>query len=192
MSPASPAPPAAEIDLRVEGMTCAACATRLEAVIGRIPGVRATVNFATERARIEVAPDGPAIEALVAAVKRAGYGAASVEGADRAAQKARRVADQARQLRQLALSAALTLPLMIEMGAMFAGRHELVPRPIQLALATPVQLWVGRRFYVGAYHALRGGAANMDVLVALGTSMADLFSKPKTRKRGPGRPPKAP
>ncbi len=165
-----------EIELAIDGMTCAACATRLEAVIGRIPGVRATVNFATERARIEVAPDGPAIEALVAAVKRAGYGAASVEGADRAAQKARRVADQARQLRQLALSAALTLPLMIEMGAMFAGRHELVPRPIQLALATPVQLWVGRRFYVGAYHALRGGAANMDVLVALGTSMAFAIS----------------
>jgi Cu+-exporting ATPase len=165
-----------EVELAIDGMTCAACATRVEGVLNRLPGVKGAVSFATERARVEIAPGGPALDALAAAVKRAGYGARPIDGSDRAAEKARRAATQARELRQLALSAALTLPLLVEMGAMFTGRHELLPRPVQLALATPVQLWVGRRFYVGAFHALRGGAANMDVLVALGTSVAFALS----------------
>ncbi|MEO8159061.1 MAG: copper-translocating P-type ATPase, partial [Betaproteobacteria bacterium] len=75
------------------------------------------------------------------------------------------------------ISAALTLPLVLQMTAMFAGHHaEVLPRALQWALATPVQFWIGRRFYAGAWNALRGGSANMDVLIALGTSMAYLFS----------------
>jgi Cu+-exporting ATPase len=161
-----------EATLAIEGMTCAACATRIEKVLGRVPGVTASVSFASERARVELAPDGPALEAVVEAVRRAGYGATPVEGADREAERARRAAAERKQLRELAVAALFTAPLMVEMVSMFTGRHELVPRAVQLALAAPVQLVVGRRFYVGAFHALRGGAANMDVLVALGTSMA--------------------
>ena len=70
-----------------------------------------------------------------------------------------------------------TLPLVLQMGPMFWGDHaEFLPRWFQLLLATPVQFWVGKRFYIAAWHALRGGGANMDVLVALGTSMAYFFS----------------
>ena len=66
---------------------------------------------------------------------------------------------------------------MVQMISMFFGsEHGFLPRWLQLALATPVQFWIGRRFYLGAWHALRGGGANMDVLVALGTSMAYFFS----------------
>ena len=67
---------------------------------------------------------------------------------------------------------------------MLAGHHgDLLPRWLQLALATPVQFWIGRRFYIGAWHALRGGGANMDVLVALGTSAAYFFSAVVTLSR---------
>ena len=65
---------------------------------------------------------------------------------------------------------------MLQMVPMFWGDHMELPRWLQLLLATPVQFWVGRRFYIGAWNALRGGGANMDVLVALGTSMAYFFS----------------
>ena len=74
------------------------------------------------------------------------------------------------------MSAALSLPLMLQMVPMFWGDHMELPRGLQLLLATPVQFWGGRRFYIGAWNTLRGGGANMDVLVALGTSMAYFFS----------------
>src|SRR5581483_11160723 len=79
-------------------------------------------------------------------------------------------------LRRFWISAALTLPLLAQMLWMFGGTHEVLPRWLQMTLATPVQFWVGWRFYRGAWNALRGGGANMDVLVALGTSAAYLFS----------------
>ena len=82
--------------------------------------------------------------------------------------------------RELAIAAVLTTPFLVQMVAMFvagASTHdELLPRWLQLALATPVQFVIGRRFYVGAWHALRGGGANMDVLIVLGTSIAWLWS----------------
>lgn len=71
------------------------------------------------------------------------------------------------------ITAALTLPLLAQMVTMVGGEHaDLIPRWPALLLATPVQFWIGRRLYVGAWHALRGGSASMDVLIALGTSMA--------------------
>ena len=83
------------------------------------------------------------------------------------------------------ISVALTLPLLVPMIPMFATggasatpHDEVIPRSIQLALATPVQFWIGRRFYVGAWHSLRGGGANMDVLIALGTTMSILKHPP--------------
>jgi Cu+-exporting ATPase len=169
--------PPQQIELALEGMTCAACATRIETVLNKLQGVEAQVNFATERARIRLAPSGPATEELIAAVRKAGYDAHPILEASNAEEKARRLAAYQKELRLFWISAALTLPLVAQMGAMFSGHHaDLLPRWLQLLLATPVQFWVGRRFYVGAWHALRGGGANMDVLVALGTSMAYLFS----------------
>ncbi len=164
------------MELRIIGMTCAACASRIEKTLNRLPGVSASVNLATERARVRV-PPGAGTRSLIEAVERAGYGAEVVTGPDLAADKARREAQYRREQKLFWFSAALSLPLVAQMGWMFAGQHaDLLPRWLQLALATPVQFWIGRRFYLGAWRALRGGGANMDVLVALGTSAAYLFS----------------
>jgi Cu+-exporting ATPase len=169
--------PPRQIELSLEGMTCAACATRIEKVLHRLPGVEGTVNFAAEKARLQVAPNGASLDEIIAAVRKAGYGARELAEASREQEKARRLEEYRHELRRFWISAALTLPLIAQMGVMFAGSHvELLPRWLQFALATPVQFWIGKRFYVGAWHALRGGGANMDVLVALGTSMAYLFS----------------
>jgi Cu+-exporting ATPase len=164
-------------ELALQGMTCAACANRIEKALNRLPGVSATVNFATETAHIRFVPGTADAATLIGAVRRAGYDAHELSGADREQEKARHAAAFRAELRRFWISVALTLPFVAEMIAMFAGYHEgLLPRWLQLVLATPIQFWIGRRFYVGAWHALRGGGANMDVLVVLGTSMAFFFS----------------
>ena len=180
----APSPPA-RIDLGLTGMTCAACAARIEKVLNRVPGAEATVNFATETAAVGYDPRQVAPEQLIAAVARAGYGAtvrSDPEG-DRRRDKARKAAEFAQLKREFIVAALLTAPLLAQMipmlasGSLTAAPHaDLLPRWLQLALATPVQFWIGRRFYVGAFNALRGGGANMDVLVALGTTMAYAFS----------------
>jgi Cu+-exporting ATPase len=164
------------VELALTGMTCAACAARIEKVLGQLPGVSAAVNLATERARITYPPGSLGVGELIAAVEGAGYGARDVSGAGREQDKAARAAHYRRELRAFWLSAALTLPLLLQMLAMGPNHEDLLPRWLQLALATPVQFWFGWRFYTGAWNALRGGGANMDVLVSLGTTMAWLFS----------------
>ncbi|MBL8453991.1 MAG: cation-translocating P-type ATPase, partial [Zoogloea sp.] len=163
-------------------MTCAACAARLEKVLNRLPGVEASVNFAAETARVRYAPGAVETAAIVAAVARAGFSATPVTVRDREADKARKAAEVAAELRLFWLSAGLSFPFLVQMVGMFgadmAGSHhaDLLPRWLQCLLATPVQFWIGRRFYTGAWASLRGGGANMDVLVALGTSVAYFFS----------------
>jgi Cu+-exporting ATPase len=166
-------------------MTCAACAARIEKVLNRVPGVHAAVNFATEIATVGFDRATATPDQLIAAVTRAGYGASIRRDteAERAATKARKQREVRSLRTEFLISAALTLPLLAQMvpmlmsGGMFSGVHaDLIPRGWQLALATPVQFWIGRRFYVSAWHALRGGGANMDVLVVLGTTMAWAFS----------------
>jgi Cu+-exporting ATPase len=165
-------------DLAISGMTCAACATRIEKVLNRIEGVHANVNFATEKARIRLDPGrryDPAT--LIATVRRAGYDAHEIAADEREQDRKRRLAEYTVEFRLFWISAALTLPLALQMLPMAAGSHlDLIPRWLQLVLASPVQFWIGARFYRGAYLSLRGGGANMDVLVALGTSMAFLYS----------------
>ena len=164
------------VDLALTGMTCAACAARIEKVLNRVPGVHASVNFATETARVDYAPDSATLESLIRAVEKAGYGA-QVKSALSHEQELKRHAEAYRKAwRLFVVSAVLTAPFMLQMVAMLFGNHDWLPLWLQFALATPVQFWVGSRFYVGAWHALRGGSANMDVLVALGTSMAYLYS----------------
>ncbi|MGC1818918.1 MAG: heavy metal translocating P-type ATPase, partial [Casimicrobiaceae bacterium] len=165
------------------GMTCAACATRIEKVLNRIDGVDAAVNFATESATVRYDRARADVDALLAAVARAGYGARVKvdDGVERELESSRRESTWRELRRDLAISIALTAPLLLQMVAMLvpglgAGHDELLPRWLQFALATPVQFLIGRRFYVGAWHALRGGGANMDVLIALGTTIAWTFS----------------
>ena len=166
----------ASVDLSIEGMTCVACAARIEKVLGRLPEVSAAVNFATGRAHVAFDPARTDEATLTAAVARAGYSARVVDTAPGADDETATAAAEARQrvaTRALAWSALLTLPLLAQMVGMFTGRHEwMLPDWLQFALATVVQFGFGRPFYRGAWNALRGGGANMDVLVALGTTIA--------------------
>ena len=170
--------PAQTLDLALGGMTCAACAARIERALNALPSVEARVNLASERARVRYTPGLVDTETLLAAVRRAGYEANPITEASRAAEKARKAAEYRREWRVFAIAAVLTLPLVIQMLPMLAGgpHAEWLPGWLQWLLATPVQFWAGRRFYTGAWHALRGGGANMDVLVALGTSAAYFYS----------------
>ncbi len=161
------------VQLQISGMTCAACSGRIEKALNKFPGVSATVNLATEIAHASFNPGMTTVNDLIAAIIKAGYAASEINDGSRANEKTRRLAAYQAELRLFWISAALSLPLMLQMGAMFLGTHDdLLPRWLQWLLATPVQFWVGKRFYVAAWHALRGGGANMDVLVAHGTSMA--------------------
>jgi Cu+-exporting ATPase len=165
------------VDLAITGMTCAACASRIEKVLNRIPGVSASVNFASEKARVRFAADSADVERLAAAVRKAGYGAQPLDREDHAAARARRLEEHRAQRRSFLIALALTLPFLGQMLWMLHGAgHALMPPWVQLALASPVQFWIGRRFYASAWHALRGGGANMDVLIVLGTTIAYAYS----------------
>lgn len=165
------------VQLQLRNMTCVACAGHIEKALNKLPGVTATVNFATETAKVNFIPGLVTVGDLIGAVTRAGYDASEISESGHAEQKARRLVAYQAELRLFWISALLTLPLVLQMGAMFSGHDmDMLPRWLQWLLATPVQFWIGRRFYVGAWHSLRGGSANMDVLIALGTSMAYLFS----------------
>jgi len=164
------------VEFAIGGMTCAACSTRLEKVLNRQPGMQANVNLAAERARVRLS--GVGAEAVIAAVAKAGFSAAVVDAGTREREKAEKLRTYQRESRRFWIAVALSLPLVGQMAFMFGehGMHNELPRWLQFALATPVQFWIGWRFYDGAWKALRGGGANMDVLVALGTSMAWGFS----------------
>jgi P-type Cu+ transporter len=166
------------VEFAIGGMTCAACSTRLEKVLNRQPGMQANVNLAAERARVRL--NGVAPEAVIAAVAKAGFSAAVVDGQTRDKEKAEKLLVYRKEIRRFWISVALTLPLVAQMAFMFGGHENEpmreLPRWLQMLLATPVQFWIGWRFYDGAWKTLRGGGANMDVLVALGTTMAWGFS----------------
>src|SRR5690349_6961723 len=175
-APASASATPNAVELRVTGMTCAACAARIEKSLNRLPGVSANVNLATERAHVRAGPEVSARH-LIEAVERAGYGAELFTDSDPAAERRRREADYRREFLRFWIAAALSLPLLAQMIAMISQEHgDLLPRWLQLALATPVQFWIGWRFYTAGWHALRGRTANMDVLVALGTTAAYVIS----------------
>ena len=167
--PTTPSSPSIALD--ISGMTCATCAGRVEKALRRVPGVLdASVNLATERAVIAT---GAATEdQLIAAIEKAGFGATVHADAPPTPPVRTGLSDPI----QIAIAAALTLPLLVPMLAELAGVHPMMhlmlPAWLQLLLAAPVQFWIGARFYVGAYQALRAGSGNMDLLIALGTSAA--------------------
>jgi Cu+-exporting ATPase len=177
--------------LGIEGMSCASCAGRVEKALRQVPGVvAADVNLATETAEVRLAGrDGDAMAregqaaALADAVRKAGYDVRTADPADvpaggagrgvRAGASSGRPAPQAgRGGWRVAAAAALALPLVLPMAGMPFGLHAMLPGWVQFALATPVQFWLGARFYRAGWSALRAGAGNMDLLVALGTSAA--------------------
>lgn len=165
------------VQLQLRKMTCAACAGHIEKALHKLSGVTANVNVATETAKVGFVPGLASVADLIQAIENAGYGASELSDTSHAEEKARRQAAYQAELRLFWIAAALTLPMVLQMGGMFTGHGmEILPRWLQWALATPVQFWIGKRFYTGAWHALRSGGANMDVLVALGTSMAYFFS----------------
>ena len=170
--------PVQTLDLAISGMTCAACSSRLERVLNQLPGVEARVNLATEKTRLRYTPGQASPDDLVAAVARAGFSATPITETSRAEEKARKAAEYRKELHVFVIAALFTLPLLAQMGPMLAGAPHpaWMPPWLQWLLATPVQFWAGWRFYAGAWHSLRGGGANMDVLVALGTSAAYCFS----------------
>jgi Cu+-exporting ATPase len=166
------------LDLAISGMNCAACSTRLEKVLNRLPGVEARVNLATEKARLRFTPGIASLDTVLGTVAKAGFSAAPITQASREEAKARKAAEYRNELRVFLIATLFTLPLLAQMVPMLAGAQhvEWMPPWLQWLLATPVQFWAGKRFYTGAWNSLRGGGANMDVLVVLGTSAAYFFS----------------
>jgi P-type Cu+ transporter len=160
--------PSQTVELNIGGMTCASCAGRVEKALAKVPGVtNATVNLASERAHIEsLGPIDPA--RLIEAVTKAGYSAQLTENVH-ATQD-----DQHKRLHRerwaLTLAIVLALPLVLPMLLAPFGIHWMLPAWAQFVLATPVQFVLGARFYVAAWKAVKAGAGNMDLLVALGTS----------------------
>ncbi len=168
--------PYQSVDLALSGMTCAACSSRIEKMLNRLPGVKASVNLATEKAQVTYPSGMVEIGDLIRQVEKAGYGAQEIRLLDSAGQKSRDEALYRSGVRRFAVSALLTLPLLAQMLGMFTGQMAFLPLWLQWLLATPVQFWIGARFYKGAWKSLKGGGANMDVLVVLGTSMAYFYS----------------
>ncbi len=157
-----------ETAIAVGGMTCASCAGRVEKALRAVPGVvDASVNLATERATVYAQGQAVAPELLIAAVEQAGYSATSG-----AAPAAHGQASGLPETWEIAIAAVLTLPLLAPMLAELTGAHLMLPGWLQFVLATPVQFWIGARFYRAGWMALRAGSGNMDLLVALGTSAA--------------------
>ena len=167
--------------LLVEGMTCAACSARVERVLNRIDGVKASVNLSTNKAVVEYPSGLVDVETLIKAIEKAGY---------KAELEVERNLDREKELREkeikslktsFIISAILSIPLFSAMFFHMAGAHNFLSNILnngwfQLILATPVQFIIGARFYKGAYNSLRGGGANMDVLIAMGTSAAYFYS----------------
>ncbi len=160
--------PMAALEIPIQGMTCTACAARLEKVLNRLPYIHAQVNFANETASISAPQGSLQLDLITNAIQKAGFSSTPVETQTSDAKDAPPWA--------FIIAVLCTLPFLLEMIAMLLGWHGLIPLAVQFGLATVVQFIPGLRFYRGAYFALKGGAANMDVLVALGTTMAWAYS----------------
>ena len=162
-----------EFDLQVAGMSCASCVGRVEKALKRVPGVaEVAVNLATERAHVVALLGATDAAALADAASRAGYGATPITDAAVAAAPDADAGRSRQELRHVVIAAALSLPLVAGMAGHPFGQDWSLPGWVQLALATPVQFWLGWRFYAAGWRAARNLAGNMDLLVAIGTSAA--------------------
>jgi Cu+-exporting ATPase len=158
------------VDLELGGMTCAACASRIERKLNRLEGVHAAVNYATEQAAVSFDPSRADVETLVAAVESIGYSASLPRAAGDTTQVRDPAAAERLVRRRLAVAAALTLPLVLVSmvpALMFEGWEW-----VALALAAPVVLWSGWPFHRAAALNARHVAATMDTLISIGTLAA--------------------
>jgi Cu+-exporting ATPase len=158
------------VTLAVSGMTCASCVARVERALAKVPGVLAAeLNLATEQARITRLAGGAPTPSLLEALQRAGYEGRDLSATGISAGVKRPTFTEGRRV---LLAALLSLPLVLPMAGDLVGQHWMLPALWQWLLATPVQFWLGARFYRAGWHALRAGSGNMDLLVAIGTSAA--------------------
>ncbi|MFP7735188.1 heavy metal translocating P-type ATPase [Priestia aryabhattai] len=169
-------------EFSITGMTCAACSTRIEKGLNKLEGVtKATVNLALETASVEYSPSQIAPQDITQRVEKLGYGA-KLKSEEKEEEQSYREKEINKQKGKFWFSFILSVPLLWAMVSHFTFTsfiplpHMLMNPWVQLALATPVQFVVGKQFYVGAFKALRNKSANMDVLVALGTSAAYFYS----------------
>jgi Cu+-exporting ATPase len=176
--------PTAVVELPLLGMTCANCAATIERRLNKVEGVvEASVNLANERATVRYVPGAATRADLVAAVRRAGYDVVEAANEEEAvdAEAAARDAEIRHQQKRLLVGAIFTIPLFLlsmgrDLGLLGDWANAAWVDWLFLALATPVQFYVGWDYYTGAAKSLRNGSANMDVLVALGSSVAYFYS----------------
>jgi Cu+-exporting ATPase len=166
----------------ITGMTCAACSSRIEKVLGKMEGVNAAnVNLALESGTVEYNPSKLKPSDIIARIEKAGYGATEKVEKSESAENFRQK-ELEKQQGKFVFSLILTIPLLWAMVSHFSFTSfiylpDMLMNPwVQLALATPVQFFIGWQFYTGAYKALKNKSANMDVLVALGTTAAYAYS----------------
>ena len=164
--------------ISIEGMTCTACSTRVEKVLSRVEGVvRANVNLSTNKGIVEFPSGTVEDQTLIETIKKAGYKAEIEIERDVDKEKRLRQAEIKSLKTSFIISAILSIPLFSAMFFHMAGIDNIIGNGyFQLLLATPVQFIIGYRFYKGAFNSLRGGGANMDVLVSMGTSAAYFYS----------------
>ncbi|MCP1451282.1 heavy metal translocating P-type ATPase [Priestia megaterium] len=169
-------------EFAITGMTCAACSTRIEKGLNKLEGVtKASVNLALETASVEYSPSQIAPQDITQRVEKLGYGA-KLKSEEKEEEQSYREKELSKQKGKFWFAFILSVPLLWAMVSHFTFTsfiplpHMLMNPWVQLALATPVQFVIGKQFYVGAFKALRNKSANMDVLVALGTSAAYFYS----------------
>ncbi|XLP20268.1 heavy metal translocating P-type ATPase [Bacillus toyonensis] len=169
-------------EFTVSGMTCAACANRVEKRLNKLDGVnKATVNFALESATVDFNPDEVSVNEMKSTITKLGY-KLELKSDEQDGSTDHRLQEIERQKKKFIISFILSFPLLWAMVSHFSFTSfiylpDMLMNPwVQLALATPVQFIIGGQFYIGAYKALRNKSANMDVLVALGTSAAYFYS----------------
>ncbi|HEX6386716.1 MAG TPA: heavy metal translocating P-type ATPase [Anaerolineae bacterium] len=181
--------PSTELELPLVGMTCANCANTIERRLKKLDGVLdASVNFATEKATVRYVPGAITRADMVAAVRKAGYDVVSLGERTETtyeeledAEAAARQAEIRHQWTRLIVGIIFSLPLFLmsmarDFGLLGMWAHANWVNWLFLALATPVQFYVGWDYYVNGYKSLRNGSANMDVLVAMGSSVAYFYS----------------
>ncbi len=176
--------PTEHTEIALLGMTCTNCANTIQRRLNKVEGVISVeVNYANEKASVDFVPGVATYSDLVAAVRKAGYDVVEAEaGAEpEDAEAAAREAEVRHQWHRLTIGVLFSLPLFLlsmgrDFGLVGAWAQAAWVNWLFLALATPVQFYVGWDYYVGAYKSLRNGSANMDVLVAMGSSVAYIYS----------------
>lgn len=167
--------PMQTVKLDITGMSCEACAARITKLLNKLPIEEAVINSITNSGVVRFKNGLVTEEEIIKQVEKAGYGATVVKDEDNVINRDDKELKGLK--RDLIISLIFTIPLFSAMFFHMAGMHIfLLNGWVQLALAIPVQFYIGRRFYKGAFNSIRGGGANMDVLIVMGTSAAFFFS----------------